>query len=407
VFADRASGSIFLSSNDPLIELDTFVWQKMERDRIPGVAACIIKHGEVVWAETYGWADIERRIPMSLDGLQNQCSISKTFTSTAVMQLQETGLVSLDDDINDYFSFPVRHPKDPDQPITIKQLLTHTSSIDDGLDYSKLYACGDPRFALSTWLREYFTPGGEFYDSERNFHSWLPADNRWMYCNLAYGVLAHLVEVVAGMPFPHYCRLNIFSRLGMESTSWYLADIDLSRHVVPYTWAEGGKPRGPDWGGMPLGVIREDGPTHTAQLEDGFHSNCAYSHPNYPDGFLRSSVNDLSRYLRAYLGSGAFDGRRILRSSTVRDMLDTQLVAQLRGENGLISQRNQGLNWYAEEQIGGELTWGHGGSDPGINNDIRFLPSQGIGTIVFTNTNDISPEELTSKFLKVAIRSRF
>ena len=391
-----------LPDNRPLTELDSFIRKKMDRDRIPGVAGCIIKHGEVVWADAYGWANLEKRLPMTLDSVQNLCSISKTFVATAVMQLREVGLLGLEDDINEHLAFPVRHPRAPEQAITVKQLLIHTSAIADGLDYGKQYACGDPKMALSVWLREYFTPGGQFYDAGRNFHDWLPEDNRWMYCNLAYGLLAHLVEVVSGIEFKNYCQQQIFAPLGMNTTSWQVSDIDPGNHTIPYTLYEEGKPRGPDWGGVPLGLITPEGPTLSKSLPNGVHANCIYSHPNYPDGFLRSSVTELSHYAIALLTGGRSNNYRLLDDKSVDEMLTPHPVIYPKAN---VSDRFQGLTWSTSGRIGGEPAWGHSGNDPGYNNDIRLLMSKGIGAIVLTNSNGISPREFTHRFLEIAVDS--
>jgi CubicO group peptidase (beta-lactamase class C family) len=281
--------------------------------------------------------------------------------------------------------------------VTLRQLLTHVSSLRDGASYAKLYACGDPKMSLGDWLRDYFTPGGRFFDAGENFQTWKPGAS-WDYCNLAYGVVAYVVESVSGETFASHCRRGIFEPLGMAETGWYLDQIDASRHLVPYTWVQGGKPRGPTWGGLPQGVIREGGPTFDAKLEDGYQANCAYNHPNFPDGFLRSSMNGLSRYVRAYLAGGTFEGGRILRPETVAEVLSVQLTTP--------KGRKQGLTWYADEEIADALSWGHGGSDPGINTDVRLLPGRELATIVMTNTNGIKPQDFTGTFLQAAVSAR-
>jgi CubicO group peptidase (beta-lactamase class C family) len=369
--------------------LDAFIQNKMKADHIPGVAACIVKGGRAVWARAYGWADIDRKIAMTTDHLQNIASISKTFTTTALMQLWEKQAFQLDDDVGDYLSFAVRNPSHPKTPITFRHLLTHRSSINDGTAYSLAYACGDPRLDLSSWVEEYLTPAGRYYDAKENFHSWKPGE-RWNYCNVSYGLLGHLVEEIAGSGFSDYCRANIFEPLEMEETSWYLADIDPARHAVPYTYVTEAEVRGPSWGGLPLGVIREE--SDTKEFGKDYQANCLYNHPNFPDGFLRTSVTQLSRYLRCYLDNGVYGTYRLLQERTIRAMLSQQVEGD----------RVQGLTWYAYRRENGDLAWGHGGSDPGVNTDMRLLPSKGIGAIVFTNTNGVRPQELTEALLREA-----
>ena len=375
-------------------DIDAFIRQKMERDHIPGVAAAILDRDGIVWENGYGWADIPAQQPMTPDTLQNVASISKTFTTTAVMQLGEAGLLELDDGVTDYVDFPVVHPAFPNVPITIRQLMTHASAIRDGTAYSRLYACGDPSTSLGTWLHEYFTPGGAFYSAAENFAEWAPGERR-EYCNVTFGLLGHLVERVSGLPFPEYCRRRIFHRLDMPQTSWFLARIDRDRHAVPYTWFDGGEARGPAWGGLPQGVI-QDADTSSADLvAGGYRPNCLYNHPNYPDGFLRTSVRQLARYTRAYLNGGLLGENRILAETTVREMLTPQ-----RTEEGLA----QGLTWYATRRFDGEWAWGHSGGDPGVNTDVRMLPSRGVAAIAFANTHGIRPGEITERLLEEALK---
>lgn len=79
-------------------------------------------------------------------------SISKTITAVAIMQLWEKELIRLDSDINNYLDFEVSNPHHPDDSITVFQLLTHTSSIQDGESYSHSYDCGDSPISLEDWI---------------------------------------------------------------------------------------------------------------------------------------------------------------------------------------------------------------------------------------------------------------
>jgi CubicO group peptidase (beta-lactamase class C family) len=374
--------------------IDAFVRARMERDHIPGVALAIVNRGGIVWESGYGWADLEDRRPMTTDTLQNVASISKTFTTTAVMQLREQGLLDLDADVQTYLDFPVRNPRHPDERVTLRQLMTHMSSLRDGTAYSRLYRCGDPAISLATWMREYFTPGGLYHDEAENFADWAPGE-RWQYCNVTFGLEAYIVERVSGLMFPEYCRRRIFARLGMDATSWHLADIDTSRHATPYTWFDNGTARGPAWGGLAQGVIQDAGAGSSDLLPGGYRANCLYNHPNYPDGFLRTSVRQLARYVGAYLNGGIAAGNRILEESTVSEMLTPQLTR----EGG----RLQGLTW--EAIVGqAEPAWGHSGGDPGVNTDVRMMPGRGVAAIAFTNTHGIRPGEFTAMLLAEAER---
>ena len=371
----------------PVSTVEEFLKQKMERDRVPGLAAALVRSDGISWSCGLGYADLERRIPMSIDHLQNIGSVSKNFTTTALMQLWEKEFFKLDDDVSGYAGFAVRNPNHPDVAITFRHLLTHRSSIRDGLAYGRHYHCGDPTLALGDWIRGYLWAEGDLYDPGENFHKWAPETN-WEYNNVAYGLLAFLVEIISGVAFAEYCTVNIFEPLGMTQTSWYLADVEASRHAAPYTLVESGEARGPAWGGIPLGVVGDE--RNPTELEDGFHANCLYNHPNFPDGFLRTSVRQIARYLQAYLNGGTLNGVTILQEATLSEMWREQLVHE---------SRVQGLTWYAQKSDEHELYWGHGGSDPGINTDVRLRLSDSTTAIVFTNTNGILPSEATEQIM--------
>jgi CubicO group peptidase (beta-lactamase class C family) len=383
------AGTVLQRGPDP--GLDEFFRRRMETDHIPGVVACILKRGALAWSATYGYANLAKRAPMTLDTLQNIGSISKTVATTALMQFWEKGRFKLDDDIGRYLSFPVRNPAHPAGAITFRHLLTHTSSIADGSAYAQKYACGDPTLALGEWLRQYLAPGGTLYRPSENYHSWAPG-TKWDYCNIAYGVVAHLVELLAKTPFSDYCKQWIFEPLQMTETSWYLSGIDTARHAVPYSWVSSGKVRGPNWGGIPQGVVGPERTATPADVKDGYEANCLYNHPNYPDGFLRTSVAQLARYSQMYLNLGGFEKKRLLKEETVREMLTPQRTEKT---------RVQGLTWYGFG-AGERLAWGHSGGDPGINTDVRFRLSDGVAAIVFTNTWGIKPDELTARLLREA-----
>ena len=219
-----------VSGND----LDEFIEAEMQGQRIPGLAACIVKSGKIVWSKGYGWSSVKRRLAMDPDRtIQNIGSISKTVTATAVMQLWEKGRFELDDDINNYLPFSVRNPSHPDKPISFRCLLTHRSSIADSPAYMSSYACGDPRVSLETWIKDYFIPDGRYYRREANFHPWSPG-KKHRYSNLGFGLLGYLVEKLSGESFTNFTKRTILDPLGMKTTGWMLSEIASESHAVPY-----------------------------------------------------------------------------------------------------------------------------------------------------------------------------
>ena len=379
--------------------LDRFIEKEMAAQHIPGLSACLIHEDAVVWRKSYGFADLETNTPMTADHLLNIASISKTFVMLAIMQQVEAGLINLDADVNDYLPFVLQHPQFPGRPVTTRMLLQHRSALRDGDAYPLHYACGDPRISLGVWVRQLFEAGGDFYDPDKNFAPWPPGD-AYEYSNTAYGLLGHLVEITSGIEFSQYCQRNIFKPLGMRHTSWMLADLDMSQHAVPYTWVADTKARGPSWGGTPLGVIRLDGATLGEPLRDGYHENCAYSHPNYTDGFLRTSVNELSLWARLWMSDGSVDGARLLSAETVRQVYDGAKMTD--GGTDFL----QGLTWHSGHELDGYRLWGHGGGDTGVNTDLQMLREQRLAAIVFANTNGVTTGNFTAEILREGLAAR-
>ena len=114
-----------------LADLDVYIETEMTAGRIPGLGIAIIANNEVAYVQGYGWANIEDQLPVTPDTPFMLASISKVFTATAVMQVVEDGVFSLDDSINDLLPFEVDNPRVEGEDIQVRHLVTHSSGIRD------------------------------------------------------------------------------------------------------------------------------------------------------------------------------------------------------------------------------------------------------------------------------------
>lgn len=334
--------------------LDAYIQAKMKVAHVPGLAACVVSDGEIVWARGYGWANVEKRRPVTPDTGFMLASISKTFVATAVMQQVEAGTLSLDADVNTYLPFPVRNPKHPDDPITLRQLLTHTSSVRDYMPvwYGKndLYTYGqDSPVPLDAFLEGYLTTGGSYWN-RKDYSRFAPGKN-YEYSNVGVDLAAYVVESVTGTPFDQYCATQVFAPLGMNTTSYMLEGLDRSALAMPYRHASG------------PGKYRAYG---------------HYSYPDYPCGQARSSVSQLGRFLASYTSDGTYQGVQLLKPESVAEILRPQTSLY----------RGQGLAWY-RERVRGPKVLGHQGGDSGVCTFMFFDEKTGDGAIVLTN-GDVS-----------------
>jgi CubicO group peptidase (beta-lactamase class C family) len=325
---------------------------------VPGLAAAIVKNGRLVCTAAAGLAHIEQEKPVTPDTLFLIASVSKTITGTALMQLRDERRFHLDDNVNSYLPFKIAIPAAPTAAITFRQLLTHTSSIADNTKYincpgscaygSSLGAFvtkgADSPISLAELTKGYLTPGGAYYDRAANFKS-TPPGTVSDYSNMGTVLAGYLVELLSGLPFDRYCKEQIFTPLGMDTTSWRLEGIDRSILAMPYDKGSSGY--------VPYGQ---------------------YGEPDYPDGMLRTSVKELGYFLISYIQGGQYNGQRVLKSRTVREMLKRQSPLD----------RSQGLVWVSQS-IGGRLVWGHDGADNGAGAQMWFDPAKSEGVILLTN----------------------
>ena len=343
------------SIQDIMNPLDTFIEKRMKEAGIVGIGAAVIIDNKVVWSKGFGYADLENKLPFTVNTIMNIGSISKTFTGVCLMKAVEEKKLSLDEDINRYLPFRVINPYFPNEKITLRQIATHTSGIADQypLYDSTYYKMGDTPEPLGEFLKNYFVPGGSHYSKE-NFYNNKPGTAR-EYSNIAAGLAGYIVELVTGKKLNEYSRQYIFKPLGMKNTGWLFSEINLANHAKLY-----------DKKGDTLSPVQ------------------LYGLTTYPDGGVRTTVTDLSKFFIALLSEGEYDGARILKKETVREMTRFQFTADNKPANVNIARLNSGIFWATK--FGG-TRMGHAGSDPGVKAEMLSDLSKEVAVILLTNTS--------------------
>ena len=334
-------------------QLDSLINNTMNTYHIAGMAALITtKEDGIIWKRNYGYSNIILNQPVEDTTLFLVASISKTIVATAIMQFWEADSFDLDDNINDYLDdFQVHIPYHYNDTVTFRMLMTHTSSIRDNWNVLEaLVVCSDSPVPLDTFLINYFTPGGTYYNTALNFVSATPG-TVWEYSNVATCILAHLVEKFSGVPFDQYCREYIFNPLEMNKTSWFLEGLDTTTIATPYIWENG-----------------------------QYMTLCHQGWPAYPAGMLRTNEIELQHFLSAYMNWGRYNGITILDSSSV----DLILTVQLGSPIPLFGK--QGLIWFQWAELNDRWPWGHGGSWWGYKAGMFFKQEEDWGVIWFMNS---------------------
>lgn len=241
--------------------LDRFLDQKMEEMQVPGAAVSVVKDGEILLAKGYGLADIENEVPVDPATTRFYiASVSKLFTATAVMQLSERGLVSLDDDVSQHLEsleFERRFP----EPLTLSHLLTHSSGVEDAF--------------LFRTVPEQFLPPGDVIS----------------YSNTGIETAGQVVATVSGLPFEDYVAHNVLEPLAMPTSSFTPLPEDSPEAPIGYSLQQG----------------------------DFVANRQAFSSVT-PAGSLSTTATEMAHFMMAHLQDGHFGDGAILAPETVARM---------------------------------------------------------------------------------------
>lgn len=335
--------------------LDSLIAKHMDDAGIMGIGAAVIVNRQLVWMKGYGFADHARARAFTPFAIMNVGSIAKPFTGVAMMRAVQEGKLSLDEDINRYLPFRVVNPHRPNDRLTLRHLATHSSGITDRWAvYSGTYHYGgDSPEPLDRFLRDYFSPDGRHYSPD-NFLDAAPGTRR-EYSNIGAALAGHIVERAFGEPLNVYTRKHIFAPLQMTRTGWFLSEIDRSNHSTLFVSQNGVTIPIPPYGGT-----------------------------TYPDGGVRTSVDDLSRFFIAILNDGEHQGKRILDARLAAEMQRFQFTDGNRPENFPAADGNSGLFW--RTKFNGTRV-GHGGNDPGLQTEMLSDLDRTVGVILFSNTS--------------------
>lgn len=334
-------------------ELEEKLRQEMDENGLSSLSYCIVKNDQLVLSGALGYAD-KSISKLATDSTRYLiASVSKTITGVALMQLVDQQLISLDEDINLHLPFSVRNPNYPNEKITYRMLLSHTSSISDEFQDGLVLDCygTDCAMSLEQFFNAVFTNTGA-YHSAQNFTGNAPGTAE-EYSNLGSALVGYLVERISQEPFDQYCKTHIFTPLGMNKTEWRLANIPLSELAIPYS-------------------------------SDITNPNPHYTFPDYPNGGLRTTVLDLSKFLRMAIQNGNFNGSEIVSQAAMNEMKTLQFGSD-----------EQCLAFYYST-INGRKLLGHNGGEKGVSTEMYYDPQTNVGVIVFNNDDDTDLEAAVS-----------
>jgi len=349
-------------------DFDEEIIQLMNEEGIQSISACIIKNNSIIWSKGYGYYNkIPRKTP-TLDTIYMACSITKTFTSTAMMQIIESSShdVSLDDDINKFLPFEVRNPNHPEIPITIRMLLSHQSSL-NWSPSNDLFKLG-PFFYLRMHARniffdnillkfvfkQYLQPDGILYHP-RAWNTSKPGEG-FHYSDLGFDLLTYIIEIITDMRYDVYCEKNIFEPLDMKNTSFNYKNLPKNQHANPYIHI---------------------GKNIVIPLKK-------YNIPYYGSGAIHTTAEDLSHFLIAHMNNGTYEDVQILNSTNIQSMHTVFYPRENVNSSGIYNFQ-YGLGWCVWNNSE-NIYEGHFGSYFGADSFMTYQRSDKTGVILFIDT---------------------
>lgn len=299
---------------------------------IPSIAVAVSHRGRVVWAEGFGWADREGRVPATEHTMYSLASISKPITATGLMVQVERGTVGLDRPANDYLGVGrITGLAGDAGGATVRRLASHTSGLP--LHYMFYYdGAPDVLPSMDEAIARYAIvayPPGSSYD----------------YSNLGYGVLDHIIERSSGVTYADFMRSEVFLPLGMTRTSI---------HVGPGLEA--------------FAAVRYDREGRRVPWYDFDHRGASA---------VYSSAHDLLRFGMFHLGNRLPGMKQILADSSRREMQVSR-----HGIAGL----EYGVGWRINPDENGLLRVSHTGGMPGVATLLGLYPSEDLAVVVLANT---------------------
>jgi len=335
-------------------------WMEAQRDyqHLPGISAAIVKDQETIWSKAYGLSNMNDKVAASTSTLYSICSISKLFTSVAIMQLYDAGKLRLDDPVSAVLpSYNIKQQFKDSGPVTVRSLLTHSSGLPRESDYP--YWTG-PDFPF---------PSVKEVDSKLGEQQTLyPASTYFQYSNLGMSLLGEIVEKVSGKPYDQYVEENILKPLRLANTHPSMPKDKWGKQLA-----------------IGYGAMKRDGTRDKVALFDakGITAAAGYS----------SNVEDLARFASWQFRLLEKGGEELLKSSTLKEMHRVQWV-----------DPDWKIHWglgFVVSQSEGTTMVSHGGSCPGYRTTLQLDPKNKMAYTVMINAGGESPEKFARELRNI------
>lgn len=323
-----------------------FIGEKMAEWNVPGLAVAIVKDGDVILAEGFGYRDLEAQLPVTTETLFPIASISKSFTTTLIAQLVDEGKLNWDAPLRTYLPQFAMHDAHASDRVTARDLACHRTGLPTSI--LALLSQDNSREAYAGRVK-HMKPIHEFR-------------SKFEYQNVTFTIAGLLAEKVMGVSYEELVQERLFKPLGMKDSTLSLDQLlSSANRALPYDYSP------------------EAGVTETQ------HMRCELM---APAAGINSTLEDMTQWLLLQLNKGKVGDEQIVSENALYELYTPQMTmptALFWGEKYQeIPTTQYGLGWMVEPYRGYNRIQ-HGGNLSGVTTWLSFMPEQGIGVVILAN----------------------
>jgi CubicO group peptidase (beta-lactamase class C family) len=350
-------------ANDPRVQSAIELartWLEAQRayDRIPGVSAEIVHGQEVLWSGGFGLADVEAKRPATAETIYSICSISKLFTSVAVMQQRDEGKIHLEDPIGKHLPWFHLKRTEGEGDVTVEGILTHASGLPRESDFP-YWSAPDFNFPTHEEIVSRISSQEALYTPEEHFQ----------YSNLGLTLAGEIVAATSGVPYEDYVRRRILGPLDLTSTTPQMPE------------AERGKRLATGYTALDRDGARRALPFFTAR---GIGPAAGYA----------STVGDLGKFASWQFRLLEKGGIEVLKATTLREMYRIHWAEP-------DFETLWGLGFEVWKNDDSKMFVGHGGSCPGYRSHLLLMPAERVATVIMANGQGVPTEKFAQRLYDI------
>jgi CubicO group peptidase (beta-lactamase class C family) len=290
---------------------------------LSSIAAVAIRDGRIVYSHAIGNAFIDSSDPAkhrkaSTETMYRIASISKLVVALGVVKLVDEGKLDVDRDVGEYLGYVFRNPNFPNEKITLRMLLSHTSSLRDSAGYN---------FPESVNLREVVTPGGSRYQNGAAWAKDRAPGGYFNYCNFNFGVIANVMERATNERFDRLMQRLIFAPMGITATFDPASLSASDRTRIATLYRKRSEVNGKEvWNAAGPWIPQVDDFSKEPPKPRGSDAYVVGTNGSLygPQGGARISANDLAKLMLMLMNGGEYEGRRVLSKRAVELLLSEQ-----------------------------------------------------------------------------------